>query len=265
MFDERDRIGDPSGMGEVFRGRAATGGDPVAIKRVRLHNPTEGAERRRAREVEIADRLTLAARSGAETGHLVLPVTYQVVDDDLLIVMPLADGSLQYALDTTTFDPATGLEVVKQVAQGLVELAAISIVHRDLKPANVLRYGATWRITDFGLARILSESTGTYTLAGWGTDPYIAPELWLNQPASVKSDLYALGVLAFEVFAGARPFPGPGENDFRRQHLSETPPELPTVPPRIARLILRMLSKVPRAQARKTHHARGRRRVRTVG
>ncbi|MFC5005599.1 serine/threonine-protein kinase [Dactylosporangium cerinum] len=242
-YDDQDKIGDPSGMGTVFTG-ASPDGTPVAVKRVRLPYPSLSAERRRDREVQIGKLLVRTERSGNETSHLVLPLGYQFVGEDLYIVMPLADESLGHALKLGPFGLPTGVDIMRQVAVGLEQLAAVSIVHRDLKPDNVLRYGATWRITDFGLSKNLSEGTVTVSLAGWGTDPYTAPELWNNQPATPRSDLYALGVLAFEVFTGARPFPGP-RGEYRRQHQQDPPPDLPDLPPRLARLTLRLLAKNP--------------------
>lgn len=242
-FDEGAPLGDRGGMGQVFAGHAADG-TPVAVKRITLPHPTEGKRRQRDREVEIVERLLEAKQSGNDTGHLVLPHGYCFLGDDLLIVMPRADESLNAALKRQAFDTAAGVDVVRQVAQGLVQLSRLSIVHRDLKPANVLRFGPTWKIADFGLSRDLSEATGTYTLAGWGTAPYTAPELWLNRPANAMSDLYALGVLAFEVFTGVLPFPGP-EDHFRRQHLHDAPPDLTDVPRKVARLVLRLLHKQP--------------------
>lgn len=230
-------------MGQVFAGLAADG-TSVAIKRISLPHPTEGRKRQRDREIEIVERLLLAERSGHDTSHLVLPHGYRFLDDDLLIVMPRAEKSLKAALEDEPFSTAAGVDVVRQVALGLHQLSRRSIVHRDLKPANVLKFGAVWKIADFGLSRGLAEAAGTYTLAGWGTAPYTAPELWLNHPADAMSDLYALGVLAFEVFTGALPFQGP-EDDFRRQHLQDAPPALDDLSPKIARQVLRLLHKRP--------------------
>jgi len=241
-FEESDRIGDPSGMGAVFRGAGADG-TPVAIKRVRLAGPDLGDERRRARELEIGQILLTAARSGEDTTHLVLPLGYAFAGADLYLVLPLADESLAHALAAGPSTPAAGAEVLRQIALGLESLAAMSIVHRDLKPANVLRYGDTWKITDFGIARDLSVRTDSYTLAAYRTKQYTAPEIWRGQPANAKSDLYALGVLGFEALTGGLPFTGPQEGDFRRQHLDEPPPALDGVPPRLARLVLRLLAK----------------------
>ncbi|MDX8141193.1 serine/threonine-protein kinase [Lentzea sp. BCCO 10_0061] len=242
-LDEDTPIGDRGGMGQVFAGLAADG-TSVAIKKISLPRPTESKKRQRDREIEIVERLLRANRSGHDTSHLVLPHGYRFLDDDLLIVMPRAEKSLKAALVEEPFPTAAGVDVVRQVALGLQQLSRQSIVHRDLKPANVLKFGPVWKIADFGLSRDLSEATGTYTLAAYGTDPYTAPELWLNHPADAMSDLYALGVLAFEVFTGELPFKGP-EDDFRRQHLQDAPPSLDGLSPKIARHVLRLLHKRP--------------------
>ncbi|GAB3842492.1 hypothetical protein GCM10027610_053370 [Dactylosporangium cerinum] len=242
-YDDHKTIGDPGGMGSVFEG-AGRDGTPVAVKRVRLPYPGVSAERRRDREVQISELLLHTKQSGNETSHLVVPLSFQFVDEDLYIVMPKGDESLGHALRTRPFDLPSGVQVVRQIALGLEQLAAGSIVHRDLKPDNVLRFGSTWKITDFGLSKNLSEGPVTVSLAAWGTEAYTAPELWRNEPALPRSDLYALGVLACEVFTGARPFPGPS-GEYRRQHLQDPPPDLRELPPRLARLTLRLLAKNP--------------------
>lgn len=240
-FDERAEIGG-GGMGQVFTGTGEDG-TAVAVKRVRLLHRAEKHERQRGREAEIVERLM---RSGGDTTNLVLPLGYRFLDDDLLIVMPLADESLAKTLTRGPFGIDAGVDVVRQIALGLVQLETLKISHRDLKPGNVLRFGTTWKITDFGLSRDLAESTATYTLAGGGTLPYMAPELWDSPMSwSPKTDLYALGVLAFEVFTGRLPFNGPLERDLKRQHLHEAPPALTGVPSKIGRLVVRLLQKDP--------------------
>ncbi|MFF5077977.1 serine/threonine-protein kinase [Actinoplanes sp. NPDC000266] len=240
-----DSNGSEGGMGAVFRGKSLVDGAPVAVKRVRLKWAGTRAERVREREIEVGDRLTEAARTGDSIDHLVLPLDIAFAGGDLLIVMPLADGSLDDELAHGRLELGAGLTVLRQVAEGLVELAAVPIAHRDLKPGNVLRFGDTWRISDFGLSRILTEVTGTYTTGGGGTLPYMAPEVWTDQRGTAKSDLYALGVLAYEVFTGERPFPGPSEDDFERQHLTAAPPQTPDLPPRLSRLLARLVAKAP--------------------
>ncbi len=245
FFDEDRRIGDSSGMGLVFEGSHVQSGRRVAIKRVRLRFGGTGERRRRDREVEIGRLLMSAGGSDAAVEHLLLPLDYAYVDDDLFIVMPLAQGSLGSKLGDK-LSTADKIKTLRDVAYGLMELANLGILHRDLKPANILLVDDVWKLADFGISRNLEESTGTYTFLGAGTIPYMAPELWKGQAATVKSDLYAFGVLAYEVLEGHRPFNGPGENEYRQQHLNKAPPTLvAAIHPTVVRLVQRLLRKDP--------------------
>ncbi|MFH8696724.1 serine/threonine-protein kinase [Streptomyces chartreusis] len=243
IYDESRRIGD-GGMGVVFSG-SAEDGSSVAVKRVELPGTGEEAQRRRDREMEIG--ALLASRHAAEElEHVLVALDHAVIDDALLVVMPLADGSLSKALKQKSLSNSDCVEVLLQVVRGLEELHSLGILHRDLKADNVLNIGSRWVLADFGLARDTARGTATYTFTGWGTAAYVAPELWEGQSASVKSDLYALGVLAYEICTGRRPFPGPGDSDYRRQHLTEDPPDLGNlVPPWLSTLIWRLLRKEP--------------------
>jgi hypothetical protein len=238
-YDPCARIGDDSGFGQVFCG-TGVGGQSVAVKRVGVRQGNEGELRRREREVEIAQ----ALRS-LRADHLLPVLDVARVGSDLLLVMPRATRSLAAALEARDLDQQGRLEAVADIARGLMELAAASVLHRDLKPANVLELEGRWQLADFGIARNLFEDTGTFTFMGVGTMPYMAPELWQGQAATVKSDLYALGVLGYEVLTGSRPFGGPGEAEFRHQHQYVGATEPVGVPAATARLLLRMLAKNP--------------------
>jgi serine/threonine protein kinase len=242
-YEPSVQIGDSGGFGQVFRGTGSAV-EAVAVKRVRLRWDAESEQRRREREVEIDQ--VLATTSAK---HVTRLLDVGRVGDDLLLVMPLADRSLAAAVRAGDLDDLARVEALRQVAQGLAELAEIPVLHRDLKPANVLGFADLWQLADFGISRNLLESTDTYTFRGHGTLPYMAPELWGGQPATVKTDLYALGVLAFEVLTGGRPFTGADEATLRRQHQQDPPPALPEgVPAGVARLVLRLLAKDPAAR-----------------
>ena len=213
------------------------------MKRVTLRIDTEGERRRREREVEVAERLEAV---GAD--HVVPVLDIGRVDDVLLIVMPLAKRTFAAALRTGDLDDPGRTDAIRPVALGLQELAEASILHRDLKPANVLEFDGRWQLADFGIARDLLESTGIYTFLGAGTLPYMAPELWRGGRSTAKTDLYALGVTAYEVLVGNRPFSGRTEDDYRAQHLNDAPAAPKGLPDGMTRLVLRLFAKDPTAR-----------------
>jgi hypothetical protein len=224
-------------QGAVRRGRRGADDRPVAIKRI-----TDGAGRgpEANRELQIALKL-----HRQDSQHLLVPLSWAIDDIDLLLVMPLADRSLATELaehqDGLAEDAL--LPVLRDVATGLVELHAAGIVHRDLKPDNVLLYDGRWCVADFGISRDLDVRTATVTFQGAGTVPYVAPERWRSQPATHKSDLYALGCIAYELATGHTVFTG--DQDTQRHHHLHTPPPAAPVGPTLARWVSRLLDKDP--------------------
>ncbi len=147
---------------------------------------------------------------------------------------------------------AKALEVAHELCAGLAAAHAKEVIHRDLKPANVMIDGRGHaRITDFGLA-VSTEETTAGELAG--TPAYMAPELFEGQPASVQSDLYALGLVLYEVHTGKRPWQGSSLSEWRRCHTKEQVPSpssrAPDMEPNVERLILRCLEKNPDSRPR---------------
>lgn len=122
------------------------------------------------------------------------------------------------------------------VATALAELDG-RVVHRDLKPENVLLLGSRWCLADFGIARYAEASTSPDTRKMAMSPAYAAPERWRFERATGASDVYSLGVIGFELLAGARPFAGPGWDDFRSQHLHVDAPELVGVPTLLGALV----------------------------
>lgn len=136
-----------------------------------------------------------------------------------------------------------------QIAEGMKALST-SLVHRDLKPANVLLTDGTTptlKIADFGLAKLAEAATRTGTFKGWGTPPYMAPESFEDAPSTSAVDIYAAGVLFYEVATLALPIAPPQNGDWRAAHLL-TPPKdprsiRPDLPPAFSQLVLSMLQK----------------------
>lgn len=238
-FEPKRLLGQPGGFGRVYVGNAEDGAK-VAVKVVPLRDGGYAERQQRNRELEIASHL-----STIPSDRLLVPIDYGYEGDDLLIVMPLADRSLKEAIDLG-LSQEQQYEALLDVALGLQELSEAAVLHRDLKSRNVLAHQGVWKIADFGISRDLSQRTSTNTFIVAGSWPYMAPELWRGQHATVKTDLYAYGCLAFEVLSGRVPFPGPDQGAFLDQHLLVQPPALSlSTNPGLARLTLRLLAKEP--------------------
>ena len=192
-------LGIPGGFGGVYAAEGADG-TPMAVKVVRKQRPSGVLDDRLLRrEIEVGKRVV---DSGSE---MLLPVIDAAdADDALLLVMTRADGALAAA--STPMDEAEVAPVLVDIATGLQDLHAIGIIHRDLKPANVLRHTGRWKLADFGIARDQEIGTQDPTFVGWGSLPYMAPELWELKSPTIKTDLYALGCLGFELLAAAPDF-----------------------------------------------------------
>lgn len=177
-------------------------------------------------------------------------------DDEWVLVMPRAEGSLADRLDAAAGPlPATeALAVLRDVATALVDLDGL-VVHRDIKPDNVLRHEGAWCLADFGIARYAEAATSSATRKHALTPAYAAPERWRDEHATIATDVYAVGVVAHELLTGGRPFPGPHAEDYRRQHLSADPPPLPGVDVRLATLVTECLFKQPGARPTPTQLA----------
>jgi serine/threonine protein kinase len=163
--------------------------------------------------------------------------------------MPRAEKSLRQHLHETEgkFTTDESLSILIDVAVALASLQR-DIVHRDLKPDNILLYQGHWCLADFGIARYAEASTATDTHKYTFTPPYAAPEQWRTEHATPATDIYAFGVIAFELLQGHRPFPGPGRSDYREQHLHQAPPSPAGCSPSIGALITQCLIKPQQAR-----------------
>lgn len=166
-----------------------------------------------------------------------------------VIVMPRAEKSLRQHLQAVggKLDFNETVTVLTDVIQGLAALNA-GVVHRDLKPENILFYKDHWCLTDFGIARYAEAATAPDTHKFSMTPPYAAPEQWRGERATYATDVYAFGVMAFEILQGKRPFPGPESSDFREQHLNQPPPAVSGCPPSFASLVNECLFKAQTAR-----------------
>lgn len=165
-----------------------------------------------------------------------------------VLVMPRAEKSLRQHLETgDRLAMNESLSILLDVAEALASLEK-DVVHRDLKPENILFYQGHWCLADFGIARYAEATTAQDTHKHAFTAPYAAPEQWRGEHATPATDVYAFGVLAFELLQGHRPFPGPAFAHYRSQHLDQAPPRLVGISPSVASLVSECLYKMPQAR-----------------
>ncbi len=237
---ERLAIG---GMGEVWSGRDTVLDRPVAVKVLRtdLGNPGPLLARFRAE-----------ARTAAMISHPGIASMFDVREEDgvAYLVMELVPGEPLSAVIAR--DGALGtrrtLDLVAQTGRALHAAHLRGVVHRDVKPANLMiTPDGVVKVTDFGIARPRDHEPLTATGQVMGTAHYLAPEVARGQTATAASDVYALGIVAYECLAGYRPFDGVNQVAVATAHLHETAPPLPeTLSPAVRDLVGRAMAKDPR-------------------
>jgi serine/threonine-protein kinase len=230
------------GMGEVYRGDDLKLGQSVALKFLPRDVETDGARRARfLEEVKIARQIS----------HPNVCRVYHVgdVDGRHFLSMEYVDGEDLAALLRRIghLPKEKAVQIARQLCAGLAAAHEQGVLHRDLKPANVMIDGrGRAKITDFGLA-VLGERDAQDQ--GAGTPAYMAPELLAGGAATVKSDLYALGLVLYELFTGHRPFTASSPQELVRLQ-RESMPTNPSAhiegfDPAIERVILRCLRTDP--------------------
>ena len=230
------------GMGEVYRADDLTLNQPVALKFL-----PEGVAHDGARLAQFHNELRIAR----QVSHKNVCRLYDLGESDgrQFITMEYVDGedlaSLLRRIGRLPHDKA--VEIARQLCAGVAAAHERGVLHRDLKPANVMLDGdGNVRITDFGLAIADSSSAGAEHA---GTPQYMAPEQFKGQPASVRSDIYALGLILFEIFTGRRAFDAKTLQDLQNLHESGTLTTPSSVvrdmDPAVERVILRCLEHDP--------------------
>jgi serine/threonine-protein kinase len=238
-LDERIAGG---GMGDVWRGTDEVLGRTVAVK-ILLSALLE--------EPGFAERFRGEARTMATINHpgVVNVYDYGSEEGTAFLVMEYVEGdALSHTLGRVhRLTPARTMALIAQAADALHAAHEKGIVHRDVKPGNLLvRPNGTLVLTDFGIAR--SAAAAQLTAAGsvLGTASYISPEQAKGATASPLSDVYALGVVAYQCLAGKRPFEGDNPVEIAMRHVRDAPPPLPgDIPPAVRQIVERALAKDP--------------------
>ncbi|WP_309615000.1 protein kinase domain-containing protein [Salinibacterium sp.] len=230
------------GMGEVWQATDLVIGRTVAIKILKdeyLGDPG------------FLERFRAEARHAALVNHEGIANVFDYGEEDgsAYLVMELVPGEALSAIleRERVLSSDRVLDIVAQTAAALQAAHAAGLVHRDIKPGNLLiTPDGRVKITDFGIARIADQVPLTATGQVMGTVQYLSPEQASGHPASPSTDLYSLGVVAYESLAGRRPFTGESQVAIAMAQINETPPELPvSVADPVRNLVYACLAKNP--------------------
>ncbi len=234
------------GMAIVYRARDAQRDRAVALKVLRPELSAATGIERFEREIRVASRLVHPN---------ILPLLDSGVTGGLLwYTMPLVEGeTLRARLDRERQLPLDeALQITAEVAAALGHAHERGIVHRDIKPENILLASGHALVTDFGIARALSDTNDRLTASGLalGTPAYMSPEQSAGErDIDARSDLYALASVAYEMLAGEPPFTGPTVQAVMARRLSQPAPSLrvirPAIPEGVDAALRRALATTP--------------------
>jgi Tol biopolymer transport system component len=242
------------GAGEVWRAKDERLGRDVAIKVLLPHLSTDTEKLRRFAE---------EARAAGTLNHPNILTVHDVGEQDgtpYLVSECLEGRSLRERLKAGSMSVGEATAVALGVAQGLTAAHERGITHRDLKPENTfLKSDGGTKLLDFGLAKLKlpapnarADADDTALSMVAGTAAYMAPEQARGEPADPRSDLFALGVMMYEMLGGKHPFRGTSVFETLHAILTRDPADLlevnDRVPPALARIVMRLLQKSPDAR-----------------
>ena len=238
------------GMGSVYAGHHPVIGKRIAVKVLSAqcaHIP------------DLVRRFVEEARAVNKIGHPNIIDIFSfgtLADARPFFVMEYLEGAnLAERLEAGNLTASETRRLLRQICGALEAAHRAGIVHRDLKPENIwvaspAQGDSFAKVLDFGIAKLLDNPAGksTQTGAAMGTPRYMAPEQCMGRPVDHRADIYSLGVILYEIFAGIVPFRGESFGELIYQHMSE-PPEPPSrhrpMDPELERIILACLEKDP--------------------
>lgn len=247
-----EEIGE-GGMATVYRAHQLSMNRDVAVKVLPQHI---------SRQPHSLDRFQQEAKIVARLEHrAIVPVhDYGEYEGTPYLVMRYMDGgSVDDLLASGPVDAKRTLDILRQIAPALDYAHQNDVLHRDLKPSNILldANGDAY-ITDFGIARLLGEGSTSLTTTGVvGTPSYMSPEQAQGHELDGRSDVYALGVVLFEMLTGARPFEGETPYSVAVKHVTETPPPACTINSQLPRAVEPVLFKVLEKQRDRRYQTAG--------
>ena len=229
VLDGRYRLVEPlaeGAMGAVYRGVSLNVDRAVAIKVMHTSLPGEMAARERfQREAKLM--------ALVDHPHCISVIDYGLHEGRPYLVMDLVRGRSLYALlaEQQQVESARAVDMIRQVLSGLAYAHEQGIIHRDIKPANIMvtpkaPLGVHVRILDFGLARLRESSTSLTGGLAVGTPSYMAPEQCRGDTVDLRVDIYACGIVLFEMLAGRKPFVSSDLLAVVKQQMHAAPPRL---------------------------------------
>ncbi|GAB3298686.1 protein kinase domain-containing protein [Pseudoclavibacter terrae] len=230
------------GMGEVWEATDQVIGRTVAIKILKDEYMGDPG---------FLERFRAEARHAALVNHEGIANVYDYGEENgsAYLVMELVPGeALSTVLERErVLPPDQVMDIVSQTALALHAAHKAGLVHRDIKPGNLLiTPDRRVKITDFGIARIADQVPLTATGQVMGTVQYLSPEQASGHAANPATDIYSLGIVAYEALAGRRPFTGESQVAIAMAHINDEPPALPvTVPEPVRNLVLAAIAKKP--------------------
>jgi serine/threonine protein kinase/tetratricopeptide (TPR) repeat protein len=244
-FDRATDIIGRGGMGMVYRGKDTQTGNVVAIKQLKPDLLDDSFTSRFLREAEVMRRLS----------HPHILTIYDTISDAqagyYLVMEYIGGGSLWDELQAYVQLPIPRVLTLSQnLASALMMVHQQGIIHRDIKPANVLiADDASPRLSDFGVIHITGKTTITQTGALVGTIDYLPPEVFNGRPVTHQADIWAFGVMLYEMIAGVRPFTGATVGETIHNIITNFPANLidlrPDMPKNLILLVDWMLLKDP--------------------